>query len=72
MTVGNELLVILVVEDEFFLQERCNNTLWLMVALTLKAGIPAVISDIHLKGPLTGWDVAKRARELNPDIRVFT
>jgi CheY-like chemotaxis protein len=30
----------------------------------------ALLTDIHLRGKLTGWDVAKRARELTPDIPV--
>lgn len=30
----------------------------------------ALVTDIHLKGELTGWDVARRARELNLDMPV--
>ena len=31
----------------------------------------ALVTDVHLPpGELTGWDVAKRARELNPEIPV--
>jgi CheY-like chemotaxis protein len=30
-----------------------------------------VITDINLRGRLTGWDVAKRARELDPAIPVI-
>ena len=30
----------------------------------------ALLTDIHLSGKLTGWDVAKRAREMNPEIPV--
>lgn len=30
----------------------------------------ALLTDVNLPGTLTGWDVAKRARELNPDIPV--
>lgn len=30
----------------------------------------AVLTDIHLGGKSTGWDVAKRARELNADVPV--
>ena len=30
----------------------------------------ALITDIHLSGRLTGWDGARRARELDPDIPV--
>jgi DNA-binding response OmpR family regulator len=31
----------------------------------------ALLTDINLKGQLTGWDVAKRARELNPEMPVI-
>src|ERR1700760_715348 len=30
----------------------------------------AVLTDINLNGNITGWEVAKRARELNPEIPV--
>jgi CheY-like chemotaxis protein len=30
----------------------------------------ALLTDIHLKGALTGWNVAKRAREIHPEIPV--
>ena len=30
----------------------------------------ALLTDIHLSGKLTGWDVAKRAREINPEIPI--
>ena len=35
-----------------------------------KSDYRALITDINLQGILTGWDVAKRARELNPEISV--
>ena len=31
----------------------------------------ALLTDINLPGQLTGWDVAKRAGELNPEIPVI-
>ncbi|WP_346732904.1 response regulator [Bradyrhizobium sp. 195] len=44
-------------------------------AITMLQGEPtkyrALLTDIHLKGDLTGWDVAKRARELNPEMPVI-
>lgn len=33
--------------------------------------IRALITDINLVGKITGWDVARRARELFPDIPVL-
>jgi CheY-like chemotaxis protein len=36
------------------------------------AAIAALITDVNLKaGGLTGWDLATRARELNPDLPVI-
>ena len=32
----------------------------------------ALLTDINLKGGITGWDVAKRAREINPEIPVVS
>jgi CheY-like chemotaxis protein len=31
----------------------------------------ALITDINLKDEITGWDVARRARELFPDLKVI-
>lgn len=31
----------------------------------------ALITDINMPGPLKGWDVARQARELIPDIPVI-
>lgn len=30
----------------------------------------ALLTDVHLQGKLTGWDVAKQAREINPEMPV--
>jgi CheY-like chemotaxis protein len=41
---------------------------------TESANYSALLTDIRLarhKDRLTGWDVARRARELNPDLRVI-
>lgn len=79
----NTLLLILVVEDERLIQELVEAALTEggfeteivgsgEEAITLlqddAANYRALLTDIHLKGTLTGWDVAKRAREVNPDI----
>jgi CheY-like chemotaxis protein len=83
--VENTLLLILVVEDERLIQELVEAALTEggfeteivgsgEEAITLlqddAANYRALLTDIHLKGTLTGWDVAKRAREVNPDIPV--
>lgn len=81
----NALLLILVVEDEFLIQDLVDGALMEggfeteivasgEEAIKLLQSDPtkyrALLTDIHLKGTLTGWDVAKRARELNPEIPV--
>jgi DNA-binding response OmpR family regulator len=79
-------LVILVVEDDFLIQDLVQGALSEggfesevassgEEAVTLLQGdesnYRALVTDIHLQGALTGWDVAKRARELNPDMPVI-
>ena len=81
----SELLVVLVVEDDVLIQEivqdaladggfETETTSSGEEAITLLQGsrskYRALTTDIKLRGTLTGWDVAKRARELNPDIPV--
>jgi CheY-like chemotaxis protein len=83
--VENTLLLVLVVEDERLIQELVEAALTEggfeaeivgsgEEAITLLQGdatnYRALLTDIHLKGTLTGWDVAKRAREVNPEIPV--
>ncbi len=38
--------------------------------LEASSEIRALVTDINLGGKITGWDVAKRARELHPDLPV--
>ncbi|MCK1343301.1 MULTISPECIES: response regulator [unclassified Bradyrhizobium] len=81
----NTLLLVLVVEDERLIQELVEAALTEggfeaeivgsgEEAITLlqddATNYRALLTDIHLKGTLTGWDVAKRAREVNPEIPV--
>jgi CheY-like chemotaxis protein len=83
--VENTLLLVLVVEDERLIQELVEAALTEggfeaeivgsgEEAITLlqddATNYRALLTDIHLKGTLTGWDVAKRAREVNPEIPV--
>jgi CheY-like chemotaxis protein len=83
--VENTLLLILVVEDERLIQELVEAALTEggfeteivgsgEEAITLlqddAANYRALLTDIHLKGTLTGWEVAKRAREINPEMPV--
>lgn len=79
-------VLILVVEDEQVIRELLNVTLEddgfkVVLAESGEAAIPlldkhtdarGVITDVRLGGKrkLTGWDVARHARELNPDIAV--
>ena len=86
VTLESALLLILVVEDDFHIQDLIQEALTEggfqteitasgEEALTLlqgeKSKYRALLTDVHLKGALTGWDVAKRARELNPEIPVI-
>nr|WP_249804992.1 response regulator [Bradyrhizobium sp. CW4] len=78
-------MLVLVVEDERLIQELVEAALTEggfeteivgsgEEAITLlqddATNYRALLTDIHLKGTLTGWDVAKRAREVNPEIPV--
>ena len=80
------VVLILVVEDEFLIQELVDDALseggfqTEVVAtgedaISLLQGEPlkyrALLTDVNLKGNLSGWDVARRARELNPEIPVI-
>lgn len=38
--------------------------------LDTKPDIRALVTDVNLGGALTGWDVARRAREIYPDLPV--
>ncbi|MBR1172709.1 response regulator [Bradyrhizobium sp. KB893862 SZCCT0404] len=77
------VLLILVVEDDPLIQDLVDAALAeggfeneivasgeKAVALLQSAPTKyrALLTDINLKGQLTGWDVAKRARELNPEM----
>lgn len=80
-----ELLGVLVVEDEVLIQEMVRDALSeggfetetttsgedaIAILEDTKSNHRALITDIKLRGRLTGWDVAKRAREINPDIPI--
>jgi CheY-like chemotaxis protein len=84
--VQNSVVVILVVEDETLIQDLVHEALAEggfetesatsgeeAIALLQQGSTKyrALVTDVHLKGALTGWDVAKRARELNPEIPVI-
>lgn len=82
----NQVLLILVVEDEDLVRNLVQDALSeggfesetiasgeeaVRLLQSDKTKYRALITDIHLKGKLSGWDVAKRARELNPEIPVI-
>jgi len=82
----NQVLLILVVEDELLIQELVKEALAeggfeseitasgeeAIALLQREAGKHrALLTDINLEGEITGWDVAKRAREINPDLPVI-
>ena len=82
----NASILIFVVEDDPLIQDLLEKALQeggFAVATSLEgaeaiemlgvraADYRALVTDVHLPpGKLTGWDVAKRARELNPEIPV--
>ncbi|MBU6462926.1 MAG: response regulator [Bradyrhizobium sp.] len=81
----NPRLLILVVEDDYYVKEMVQEALSdggfeseIVAsgeeAVTLLKDkhdkYRAVVTDINLQGQLTGWDVATGARELNPDMPV--
>lgn len=82
---NTELLVIMVVEDDPLIQTIVEEALAEggfhpevaasgEQALTLlqsnESKYHALITDVNLSGAATGWDVARRARELHPHIPV--
>jgi DNA-binding response OmpR family regulator len=85
VSVNTELPAILVVEDDPLIQTIVEEALAEggfhpelgssgEEALTLlqseETKYHALITDVNLSGAVTGWDVARRARELNPNIPV--
>jgi DNA-binding response OmpR family regulator len=83
--VQNSTLIILVVEDEPLIQDMVQEALFdggfkTEMASSGEAAITllgdnegkyrALITDIHLGGKSMGWDVARRARELDQEIPV--
>jgi CheY-like chemotaxis protein len=80
-----DLLVVLVVEDDPLIQTLIDEALCdggyepAIVAsgeeaVTLLQGYPqnyrALVSDINLKGTMDGWDVARQAREIDPNFPI--
>jgi CheY-like chemotaxis protein len=83
--VNSELLVVMIVEDDPLIQTIVEEAVAEggfhpelassgEQALTLlqseETKCQALITDVNLSGAVTGWDVARRARELNPHIPV--
>jgi DNA-binding response OmpR family regulator len=83
---NSQLLLVLVVEDESLIQELVGEALaeggfeteivssGEEAIILLKAESTkyrALLTDVHLIGKLTGWDVAKQAREVNPEMPVI-
>jgi DNA-binding response OmpR family regulator len=81
----NSVLFVLIVEDEPVIQDMVGEALsdggfGTEMAASGDAAVTllqenrgkyrALITDIHLGGKSMGWDVAKRARELNQEIPV--
>jgi len=78
-------VLVLIVEDDALIQLDLEQTLRdggystdceasgeeAIAKLEATAELRALITDINLSGQITGWHVAKRARELFPDLPVI-
>ncbi|MBR0871390.1 response regulator [Bradyrhizobium tropiciagri] len=83
--VQDPLLQILIVEDDPLVQDIVREALedggfQTQIVASGEAALAllnsgatnyrALLTDVHLTGTVTGWDVAKRAREINPEIPI--
>ena len=83
----SEVPLILVVEDDYLLQGIVEDALTdggfasdilssAEEALTLFKGktknYKALVADVNLKGRLSGWDVARQIREIDPAFPIIT
>lgn len=81
-----ELVVVLVVENDFLARDVIGDALseGVFKVHVVETGeqsaerlqrnkdnVRALVMDINLPGQLNGWDVAKLAREINPEIPVI-
>lgn len=78
-------VLVLIVEDDALIQMGLEQTLQdagydtvadvsgeaAMSRFDTQTAIRALVTDINLKGNATGWDVARRGRELLPDLPVI-
>jgi CheY-like chemotaxis protein len=85
MESGVQILIVLVVEDEWLLREEIVDAFrhagWSVLDAASGEGalaylrtdehIDLVVTDIQLTGEMTGWDVAEAARASRPDIPVI-
>ncbi len=77
---------VLLVEDEPLIQDLLQLALQdggyeVLIAGSVEEAMPMIdslgpelgglVTDVNLGGPLCGWDVARRARELNPRLPVI-
>lgn len=75
LLVEDEALVAMTVEEAlveagFKVETATSGEQAVKLLDTLSAEILGLISDIRLGGKLTGWDVARHARQLHPDLPV--
>lgn len=76
-------ILVLIVEDDALIQMELESVLHdggfstiseargdkAIATLEANASIKAIITDINLIGETSGWEVARRARELFPELR---
>jgi DNA-binding response OmpR family regulator len=85
IVLGEDQLVVLVIEDDVPIQVVVEDALMDSgfepavapsgeEAVTLLRGMPstycALVTDISLRGTMTGWEVARQAREIDPEFPV--
>lgn len=80
-----EKILVLIVEDDALIQleleaalhdggyatEAENNGESALAKLEAAPEVRALVTDVNLIGEKTGWDVARRARELSPNLPVI-
>lgn len=75
LVVEDEIMVSMIIEDALsyggYKVTTVRTADWALAHLTSgKVRFMALVTDIRLEGTMTGWDIARRARELRPDLAI--
>lgn len=76
LVVEDEIMVSMIIEealsDSGYQVTTVRTADWALAQLASEAaGFMALVTDIRLEGRITGWDIARRARELRPGVAVI-